>query len=97
MTDTVSIEICGPGSLAELVAAVGPIVDYTRRGRPVVDLGRKVFATVRYEESGEYPYLLDIGSGAPNTAQRGVADALFEQLRDRTEWALRRSPDSGTT
>jgi hypothetical protein len=93
MTNTDAIEIRGPGSIDDLIAVVGPVVDQTQRGRPIVRLTDDVFATALFDEDDEYPYLLDVGSRASEERQRDVANVLFDLLSSDTPWALRQSSD----
>lgn len=86
MTNTDYIEVKGPKSLDDLVAAIGePISD--RRNPTAVELSSETVAIAQYDEGDEYPFIISIDSTKDVDERRVESLALFRRLEAKP-WAL---------
>lgn len=99
MPNTDYIEVKGPVSLAELVAAVDPSAPPASGNGAAVDLGGDEWATIQYDEvdADTWPYMIAVESrGEDEAPVRTHAMRIFNDLK-RTHWQLRLTSDADET
>jgi hypothetical protein len=96
MPNTDYIEVNGPASLAELVAAIDASAPTPTEDVATIDLGGEEYVVVQYDavDDNTWPYMATIESRDEDEAPvRTQAMRIFNDLK-RTRWQLRLTSDA---
>jgi hypothetical protein len=96
MANTDYIEINGPASLAQLIAAIDPSAPTPTEDVVTIDLGGDEYVVVQYDavDAETWPYMATIESRGDDEAPvRAQAMRIFNDLK-RTRWRLRLTSDA---
>jgi hypothetical protein len=96
MTNSDYIEVRGPKSLAELVAAINPSARQTHDDVVTLELGGDEYAAVQYDDvdKASWPYMITIESRSEDEAPvRAQAMQILEKI-DAAGWGYRMTSDA---
>jgi hypothetical protein len=99
MANTDYIEVKGPASLAELVAAIDASAPTPTGDVATIDLGGDEYVVIQYDavDADTWPYLATIESRSDDEAPvRSQAMRIFNELKG-TRWQLRLTSDADDT